>query len=447
MTDPTAMAYDVAQPPGSPHERLVFGHPRGLIVLFLTETWAHFSYFGMQALLVFYMTKQLDFSQPAASAVYGLYGGVAYFTPFIGGMIADQLIGQRRSVVIGGLLMAVGHFTLAFESLFFPGLALVGLGNGFFVPATTTQVGHLYQPGDPRRDRAYSIYYMGINIGAFAAPLVCGTLGELFGWHYGFAAAGIGMIIGLVIYLTNQKTLGPEPRRLRIESGAAKTPIGAIGWKAIRTLIGVALIIVIFRIGYEQTGNTIALWADRNTDRQFGSMTIPATWFQSINPFLIVTLTPLLAIWWSRQARRGAEWTNLTKMSMGCAIAGTGFLVMIGAAADFAATGSASSYWLVGYFVLLTVGELLVLPVGLSLFSKVSPVQAASAMIGVWYLAKFAGSLAAGWLGTLWETILPATFFSIGASAAFIAAASLALLGRFLRGSEVLDPPQASSRL
>jgi len=438
MTDPTAMAYGEAEAGGSVEasgvpERTFLGHPVGLSVLFLTETWAHFSYFGMQALLVYYMTTQLMFSQPTASALYGGYAAFAYLTPLLGGWIADRFIGQRRSVILGGTLMAAGHFSLAFEGLFFPGLFLVGLGNGFFITATTTQVGHLYRAGDERRDRAYTVYYVGINIGAFLAPLVCGTLGEFYGWHYGFAAAGVGMVIGLAVYLSFQRMLAPEPAVQRRRGDAApREPIGREGWKALKTLFAVAALVVLFRIAYEQSGNTIALWALSNTDREVGGFTIPATWFQSINPFLIFTLTPFLAFWWARQARRGREPDTLRKMAIGCCLGGLAFVLMIGAGFDYLESGSASWLWLVGFFVLLTAGELFVLPIGLSLFDKLSPVQTASAMIGIWYLAKFAGGLLAGWLGTFWLDLPPTIFFAIGAGAAFTAAIAMFAAERLL---------------
>ncbi|HEY0630195.1 MAG TPA: peptide MFS transporter [Sphingomicrobium sp.] len=433
MTDPTAMAYGAARAGSAEagRERTIFGHPAGLSVLFLTETWANFSYFGMQALLVYYMTKQLDFAQPTASALYGTYAAFAYLTPLLGGWMADRWLGQKRSVILGGGLMALGHFSLAFEGLFFPGLFLVGLGNGFFITSTTTQVGHLYRPGDPRRDRAFTVYYVGINIGGFLAPLVCGTLGEFYGWHYGFAAAGIGMVIGLAIYLKFQRLLGPEPeRQKRVRRGSVG--IGPDGWRAIRTLCALAAVVVLFRIAYEQSGNTIALWADANTDRSVGSFTIPATWFQSINPFLIFTLTPFLAYWWRRQAARATEPSTLRKMAIGCAVGGLAYVLMIGAGLDYEQTGSASWLWLVGYFVLLTAGELFVLPVGLSLFSQLSPAQATSAMIGVWYLAKFAGASLAGWLGTFWLKMPHPLFFAIGAAAAFAAGVAMLVAEHFL---------------
>ncbi len=413
--------------------RDLFGHPRGLTVLFLTETWAQFSYFGMQAMLVYYMTKQLHFSQPAASALYGGYAAFAYLTPLLGGVIADNWLGQGRSVILGSVLMALGHFALAFQAGFFPGLFLVGLGNGFFLPSTTTQVGYLYAEGDSRRDRAYSLYYMGINIGGFLAPLVCGTVGELYGWHYGFALAGVGMLVGLVIYLTNQKILPAEAQVMK-DRTVRHAPIGPEGRKAVRNLIVIAAIVVLFRIAYEQSGNTIALWADSKTDRMLhlgaGRFLIPATWFQSINPLLIFTFTPLITWWWSIQARKGREPEPLAKMALGSALGGLAFVLMIGAGFDAGQHGSASWLWLVGFFALLTAGELYILPVGLSVFSTLAPARVASAMIGVWYVAKFAGGLLSGWLGAYWQVLPAAEFFLVGAGFALLAAAGLAMAQR-----------------
>ena len=411
----------------------LFGHPRGLTVLFLTETWAQFSYFGMQAMLVYYMTKQLHFDQPTASALYGGYAAFAYLTPMLGGVIADRWLGQGRSVILGSVLMALGHFALAFQSAFFPGLFLVGLGNGFFLPSTTTQVGYLYAEGDSRRDQAYSIYYMGVNIGGFLAPLVCGTVGELYGWHYGFALAGVGMLIGLVIYLANRKIL-PAEAQLMKDRKAVKAPLGPDGRRAIRNLLIIAAIVVLFRIAYEQSGNTIALWADAKTDRFLNlggtRFLIPATWFQSINPLLIFTFTPLITWWWSLQSRRGREPEPLTKMAMGSVLGALAFVLMIGAAMDAGRHGAANWLWLVGFFALLTAGELYILPVGLSVFSTLAPARVASAMIGVWYLAKFAGGLGSGWLGAYWQVLPAAQFFLVGAGFALLAAAGLALAQR-----------------
>src|SRR5258708_7859312 len=267
--------------------RTLFGHPPGLTVLFMTQMWAEFSFFGLQALLVYYMTKQLGFAQAKSSLIYGAYGAAAFFSPFFGGLIADRWLGRTKAVILGGTMMMFGHFAMASEALLFPALVLVALGNGLFLPPLAIQVGSLYADDDPRKAYAYSAYYMGINLGGLLAPLVCGTLGELYGWHWGFAAPGVGMALGLVIYCRFSGLLPPEPRKAEIAADEAPGAAPLIR-KHVTTLVLMVATVVLFRIGYEQSGNVIALWVADYTDRSlnlFGSrLTIPATWFQSINP-------------------------------------------------------------------------------------------------------------------------------------------------------------------
>jgi POT family proton-dependent oligopeptide transporter len=412
----------------------LFGHPPGLTVLFLTQMWAEFSFFGLQALLVYYMTRHLGLSQAESSLIYGTYGAAAFFSPFFGGLVADRWLGRTASVIIGGAMMMFGHFAMAFESLLFPALALVAIGNGLFIPPLATQVGSLYGDRDPRKAYAYSAYYMGINLGGLLAPLVCGTLGELYGWHWGFGAAGIGMAIGLVIYLSSLRLLPPEPDR----KGATKTrslggtPIDAA---KIKTLLLLVAMVVLFRIGYEQSGNVIALWVRDFTDRSvplFGTgAEIPATWFQSINPLLIILLTPVLIRFW--RARGVAETVPnlLRRMSLGCVFAGVAMGLMVAAAAMSGPQGVHVSYWwTVGYFVLLTLGELYVIPVGLTLVETLSPAAFAATAMGAWYIAKFLGSLAAGVMGAYWLRIPAADFFALGMISPIIAAACLYLMAR-----------------
>src|SRR5689334_18327745 len=228
--------------------------------------WAEFSFFGLQALLVYYMTKQLHFPQAKSSLIYGAYGAAAFFSPFFGGLMADRWLGRTKSVIAGGMMMMFGHFAMAFESLIFPALALVALGNGLFIPPLAVQVGSLYADDDPRKAYAYSAYYMGINLGGFLAPLVCGTLGELYGWHWGFTAAGVGMAIGLVIYCSFLRLLPPEPDR-----AAARAEAKAGGVPVVRQHVAILFLmiamVVLFRVGYEQSGNVIALWVRDFTDR------------------------------------------------------------------------------------------------------------------------------------------------------------------------------------
>src|ERR1700688_4046947 len=364
----------------------IFGHPRGLTFLFTTEMWERFSYYGMRSLLVLYMTKYLLLPehsgdvrglltgksaleaifgpldvQPLSSQIWGLYTGLVYFTPILGGLLADRVLGQRRTVIIGAVLMAIEHLFL------FALLALI-LGNGAFKPNISTQVGGLYPPGDPRRDRAYSIFYVGINVGAFLAPLICGTLGEKVGWHYGFAAAGVGMCIGLSIYLYAQPMLPPDELHKAMAAHVERKPLDRAEWRAIIALLVLFVPNTLFWATYEQMGNTTVLWADANTDRTlalFGfSVQIPTTWFLAFNPFLIFAFTPFIVALWTRQAARGTEPSTITKMALGCFGVTVANLIML-LIAVHADGGKASWVWLLGYYVTITVGELYLSPVGL----------------------------------------------------------------------------------
>jgi POT family proton-dependent oligopeptide transporter len=411
----------------------LFGHPPGLTVLFLTQTWAEFSYFGLQALLVLYMTQQLALPQAQSSIIFGVYTACAFFSPFVGGVIADRWLGRTRSVIIGGTMMMLGHFSMAFEPLLFPALALVALGNGLFIPPLAVQVAALYQDGDARRDQAFSAYYMGINLGAFVAILLCAWLAQTYGWHWGFAAAGFGMAIGLIVYLGFKRQLPAEAPRVRAEERKA-APLTDVERKALFTLLGVVAVVVLFRIAYEQSGNTIMLWVNDRTERSLGGWDIPAPWFQSINPLLIIVLTPFLMAYWRRRADAGHRPNLFRRMALGCVLAGLASLLLVGAAFAYQAGGPVSALWVVGYFVLLTLGELLVLPIGLALFGTLSPVQIAAMMMGAWYIAKFIGSLAAGFIGTLWLVIPAEVFFTIGAVSTFLAALILFWMGRARSG-------------
>jgi POT family proton-dependent oligopeptide transporter len=427
----------------------LFGHPRGLTFLFGTEMWERFSYYGMRALLVLYMTKYLLSAsradgvigldglrtllesmfgplgaQPFASHIYGLYTGLVYLTPFIGGLIADRVLGQRRTVVIGASLMAAGHFMMAFEPLFLLALITLILANGAFKPNIVTQVGGLYASGDRRRDRAYSIFYVGINIGAFLAPLVCGTLGEELGWHYGFLAAGVGMTIALAIYLYALPVLPPDEMHKLKAAGLDRKPLDRSQWRAIMALAVLFAPTTLFFATYEQQGNTIALWADDYTDRTIDLVVwhgqIPVTWFQAFNPLMIFAFTPLIVGLWSWQASRGREPSTITKMALGCFGVALSYLIMV-AAAWVAQGDEASWWWLLAFFVAITVGELYLSPISLSLVSKAAPVRMLSTMMGLWLATSFTGNLIAGWLGSFWSAMDKTSFFLMLASLAALA--------------------------
>lgn len=416
-----------------PRDSNWFGHPRGLSVLFLTEMWEMFSFFGMRTLLVYYMTKHLHLDQEYASLVYGAYAAFVYFTPVFGGMLADRWLGKRNAVVIGGATMALGHFMMASEPLFYPALITIALGNGLFLPSLASQIEGLYRDGDARSKSAYNIYYVGINLGGFLAPLICGTLGEAYGWHWGFAAAGFGMLLSLVIYLAGRRYLPPEPAR-GAEMRAARPPMDRAARDRFALLIGIAAIVVVFRGAYEQNGNTIALWADTGIDRQLASgWVIPMTWFQSINSLVVFAFTPFLVARWARLARRGVETPLLGKMAFGAVIVGVSYVALGIVAAWSEAHGTRASWlWLFGWFVLFTIGELYILPVGLALFGRLAPEGFRATSIATWFFAGFFGNLLAGALGTLWSQFSHGWFFVLIGVVAGISAMLLYLLGRRL---------------
>ncbi|HJW39691.1 MAG TPA: peptide MFS transporter [Rhizomicrobium sp.] len=440
-------------------EKTLFGHPRGLTWLFTTEMWERFSYYGMRALLVLYLTKFLfapgnfddvvgyqflhhlfvsmfgsldtgpvvdkTYQPQFASLIYGFYTGFVYLTPFFGGILADRWLGQRMSVIVGGVTMAIAEFTLMSPSLLFIGLFLLILGNGFFKPNISTQVGNLYKPGDSRIDRAFSIFYVGINVGAFFSPLVCGTLGEHVNWKWGFFAAGVGMVVGQLIYIFALRTL-PADRVARLKSATeAKKPLTGRDWKAVIALILLCIPTTLFWATYEQQGNTINLWAANFTDRRVipGVLDwqIDVTWFQSFNPFMIFAFTPLVVWYWGIQAKRGKEPRTVVKMALGNAMLALSYLVMALAAYVTGPTGHASWLWLFAFFAVITFGELYLSPIGLALVSRVAPVQILSAMMGLWFITSFTGNLLEGYIGTFFSTMDKVHFFLLCAGLGLLA--------------------------
>jgi POT family proton-dependent oligopeptide transporter len=426
-TRPAMTAERVEQGASSP---TLFGHPRGLTFLFATEMWERFSYYGMRALLVLYMVKHLlqpgnaeqvigyatlkaglEFLfgplgvQPFASHIYGLYTGLVYLTPLIGGYIADRWLGQRHTVVIGAALMAVGHFMMAFEPLFFLALFVLILGNGAFKPNISTQVGSLYAQGDPRRDRAFAIFYVGVNVGAFFSPLIAGTLGEQVGWHWGFGAAGIGMSIGLATYLYALPALPADALHRARAAAEPRAPLKADERRAVVALLILFVPVTFFWATYEQQGNTIALFASDNTDRTLNllvtSVQIPVTWFQAFNPFMIFAFTPFVLALWAWQASRKREPSSVTKMAIGCFGVALANLVLVAAAWDFDADGKISWLWLLAFFAVITLGEIYLSPTA----------RIVSMMMGVWLATSFTGNVVSGWLGSYWSVMAKADFF------------------------------------
>lgn len=418
-------------------QKTLFGHPMGLYVLFFTEMWERFSYYGMRALLVLYMTEYLikkteaggyvfGFAplrsgleavfgpmtiQPLSSQIYGLYTAFVYLTPFFGGILADRVFGQRKTVLIGGILMAIGHFLMAFEQMFLLALLFLILGNGCFKPNISTQVGNLYPAGDPRRDGAFTIFYMGINLGAFFSPLVCGTLGQVYGWHYGFTAAGVGMVLGLIVYVWGQKYLAEDNLTKTQEAHKEVKPLTSTEWKAILALVVLCALNISFWAVYEQQGNTIQLFADKNTDWHIFGWEMPSTWFQSLNPLFIFIFAPILTKIWAFQNRKKKEPTSVAKMAIGSVLLGIGFVPLMYVVHGLSETAKISFLWLTGGTLLYTIGELYLSPIGLSLVTKVSPARLVSMMMGMWFLSSFFGNYLSGYLGTYYEKMSHENFF------------------------------------
>jgi POT family proton-dependent oligopeptide transporter len=437
----------------APKEATLFGHPRGLTFLFTTEMWERFSYYGMRAILVYSLVNYLLLHpavdtiigfhafkraleivfnaghplalQPLSSNIYGTYTAFVYLTPVFGGFIADRWIGQRYSVIIGGLIMALGQFALMLPQTFLIGLLLLVTGNGFFKPNISTQVGNLYKPGDSRIDRAYSIFYVGINVGATFSPLVCGTLGDIHGYHWGYAAAGVGLLIGLVIYVFSLRTLPPDRiGRIRTQN-AEKKPLTGDDWKAIIALVLLVIPGSLFWSAYEQQGNTISLFAQDLTDKRLIpgliNWQIPAAWFQAFNPAMIVAFTPLVIGLWTWQSRRGKEPSVLTKMALGNFMLAFSYVIMALAMYVSGGHGQISWLWLFAFFAVITTGELYFSPIGLALTARVAPPQVLSMMMGFWLATSFFGNLLQGYIGSYYSSMTKASFFLLCAAVGVVA--------------------------
>jgi POT family proton-dependent oligopeptide transporter len=379
------------------------GHPRGLSVLFFTEMWERFSYYGMRALLILFMvapaaTGGLGFSTRRAATIYGLYTMCVYASAIPGGWFADRVIGHYRSVLAGGVFITLGHFSMAIPTLptFFLGLSLIVIGTGMLKPNVSTMVGFLYSADDARRDSGFSLFYMGINIGAMSAPLICGFLGQKINWHLGFAAAGFGMLVGLTQYVIGRKHV-PEstPMRSRAIDDADNAPLTTSDWRRIGAICVLFLFALIFWSVFEQAGSTLTLFADQHTRLSVLGWTFPSSWFQSEQPLFVITLAPVFAWLWIRLGKR--EPSSATKFTLGLALTALGFLILI----PFARVAETqhvrvSPLWLTLLYFVHTLGELCLSPVGLSLVTKISPKKVVGLMMGVWFLAASLGNFFAG---------------------------------------------------
>ncbi|MEE9439177.1 MAG: peptide MFS transporter [Saprospiraceae bacterium] len=406
-------------------EDLFFGHPKGLFVLFFTEMWERFSYYGMRAILVLYLVTKtnevnpgLGWTSKEALALYGWYTMMVYVMSIPGGIIADKLIGQKKSVLVGGVLLLFGHSILAVEQMwaFYTGLVLIVCGVGMLKPNISTMVGGLYKKGDIRRDKGFTIFYIGINVGAFLSSLIVGIVGEKYGWHYGFALAGLGMLLGLIQYVLGQKHLANVGNYLGSSTNAADKalydkPLTSIEKDRIVVLLLSFILVIVFWGAFEQAGGLINIYTMEKTNRTlsfslpFIGNEIPAAVFQALNAMFIIFFGTAVAAFWAKRKLSGKVSSSLFKMIVGLIIMGTGFFFMTGATAQYNTSGSSAMYWLVLAYLFHTIGELCLSPVALSFITKLSPAKYGSILMGVYFAMTGFGSKLAGLLGE-WSSSL-----------------------------------------
>ena len=434
-------------------------HPPGLWVLFITEMWERFSYYGMRALLVLYLVAETSGDNPGfgweeadAYQLYGWYTGLVYLTPIAGGILADQLLGTHRSLLIGGWIIAAGHICLALTELFgsgaaevismqaapgplicfLLGLALIIIGTGFFKPCASVMVGQLYSRDDPRRDSAYTIFYMGVNVGAFLSGIIAGTLGEEIGWHWGFGSAAVGMVLGLLVYQALRPRffaeVGLPPVREHVAALAAQTaeertaiklddserrrPLTTVDWQRIAVILILAVFGIAFWVGFEQAGSSLNVFAQDRTDRVVLGFEIPATWYQSVNPTFIIAFAPILAWLWMWLDKRGLQPSTPVKFGLGLIIMSFGYLVMVPGV--LAADGGLSGpQWLLFLYALHTTGELCLSPVALSMVTKLSPPGYTSLMMGLYYGTVFIANVTAGYVAASAQRIADGEVFTL----------------------------------
>ncbi|HET7251388.1 MAG TPA: peptide MFS transporter [Gemmatimonadales bacterium] len=412
-----------------------FGHPRGLSTLFFTEMWERFSYYGMRAFLILYMTAAvanggLGFDDKHAATVYGNYVGAVWLTPILGGFIADRLLGQYRSVLLGGSIIALGHFTLAFKTLstFYAGLVLIVIGTGLLKPNVSTIVGSLYEDGDERRDAGFSVFYMGINLGAFIGPIIAGGLAQRVNWHLGFAMAGIGMVLGLIQYVVGKGHLEPGLARLAARPKPAAATDGTGGgftaeeWKRIVVVFVLFVFASIFWGAYEQAGSTLNLFGDRYTNNTVFGISYPSSWYVSVQALFVIALSPVFAWIWMKLGPR--QPSVPAKFALALLFAGIAFLLLVpaGTTAQSGAGIKVSPLWLVAAYFIEEWGELCLSPVGLSAVTKLAPKRIVSLMMGVFFLSNSLGNKLAGWTAGFFSSMPLSQLFGAVAAVCLVAA-------------------------
>ena len=420
-------------------------YPCSLSTLFFTEMWERFSYYGMRALLVLYLVNSLNYSESEALHIYAVYTGLVYLTPLIGGYLADRFLGTQKSIFIGGLTMMIGHFLMAFPDYLYLAIGMLIIGNGYFKPNISSLLGKLYKSNDVRRDSGFSIFYVGINVGAFLAPLIVGYVGETINWHYGFAIAGFGMLAGLIQFYYGQNKIIKEDttqqsRKLKSADWGLITIISLINIPLILLILEVnevinnyffeillalvtfisfylltrkkqllsakedlkkivyigvlSIFVIFFWVGFEQAGGSLTLFANNSVDRNFLGFIIPASFFQSINPLIIILIGPMIANFWLRVDRSKSNINTPQKMGLGLLLLAGGFFLIT--LVNNSSDSAISLWWLVGVYFLHTLGELCLSPIGLSMVSKVSPKKIASLMMGFWFLSSAVANFMAG---------------------------------------------------
>lgn len=448
---------------GASSNGTIYGHPRGLAYLALTEMWERFSYYGMTALLTLYMVKQLllpghvenvlgldflrnmfEFRGPMsdiafASLIYGWYGGLVYFTPILGGLIADRWLGAKRTVVIGALLMSAGHLAMSFDASFLIALALLILGSGCLKGNISAQVGTLYpQAAESLRERGFTIYSTGINIGAVMGPLATASVAAIYGWHAGFALAAALMLVALVIYLAGQRHL-PEPPVIRAKG--ARIPLTADQKRTARALIAVIALIIPISIAYPMLWSIGIVWIDAEVRLATGLGAVPAAWFGSLDSFgSILAAVPLVALW-AAQARRNAEPASLTKVAIGSLIMALSILLLSIGSLLPGADGKVAVWWAIACYLGAGLAFMWYWPVTLSIVSALAPAPVKSTMMGGAFIAAFLGTVIMGWVGSFYDQMTPAAFWALDAAIALAGALLILIVRRPL--SRVLSTPTA----
>ena len=450
----TAEPDDAAPLMGETHEPGFLGHPRGLWYLAFTEAWERFSYYGMQTLLILYMVKYLLLpgrvehvavfdsfrrlyggldGQALASAIFGTYTASVYLTPILGGLLADRLLGKRRTVILGAVTMACGHFLMAFEATFLFALLCLILGCGMFKGNIASQVGSLYKPADLRRADAFQIYYLGINAGVIISPLIVGTLGEVYGWHYGFTAAGVGMLLALGIYLSGQKYLPREQLESRASAAAPRAKLSRGDRFAVLALVLLIPVLAVAIVPNNQIFNAYLVWGDQQFDLVFLGRKLPTTWLVTLDAIVSVSFLALVALFYRWYGKRWREPDEITKIIIGSGFSITGALCLFTAAATQGAGEKIGLFWPVAFHFLNSIGFAHLLPVSLALFAKVAPKSINATMIGLYYLAFFAANTMVGWVGGFYQTMATTKFWLLHAG--FAAASGLCFVAfKFILG-------------